>query len=329
MAIDQATERQLLAISPRQIDRRLAPQKQILKKRLYGTTKPGTLLKHMIPIRTDFWNIHVPGFQEIDLVSHSGPCGAGDFLNTLNTVDIFTTWSEQLAVFGKSEEAVVDGLHAIEARLPFPLRGVDSDNGSEFINNHLWNFCRKRPVHRKIQFTRSRPYKKNDNAHIEQKNGPQVRQMVGYDRYDSERAQRAMNDLYADLRILNNLFRPSMKLLKKIRMGSRVIRRYDVPRTAFQRVLECPQADPRKIQALRRIKESTDPFVLAERIDKKLRALFALASKPPSPLKSAPDPDHPWRRFSFSRKLKRRKTIFKKCNTRWLNKITHKGALAR
>ena len=329
LAIDEPTEHQLLAISPRQIDRRLASHKQHLKKRLFGTTKPGTLLKHMIPIRTDFWNVHQPGFEEIDLVSHSGPGAAGDFLNTLNTVDILTTWSEQIAVFGKSEQAIVDGMRTIEGRLPFPLRGVDSDNGSEFINHHLWTFCRRRPVYRKIQFTRSRPYKKNDNAHIEQKNGPQVRQLIGYDRYDTERAQRAMNDLYADLRILNNLFCPSMKLLKKIRKGSRVIRRYDVPRTAFQRVLECAQAIPEKAQELRHIKESTDPFVLAERVDRKLAALFALASKLQPGLKTAPDPDHPWRRFVFSSKLKRRKTIFKKCNARWLDKITQKEDTAR
>ena len=329
LAIDEPTERQLLAISPRQIDRRLAHRKQHLKQRLYGTTKPGTLLKHMIPIRTDFWNVHEPGFLEVDLVSHSGPCAAGDFIQTLNSVDILTTWSEQVAVMGKSEKAVVDGMCAIESRLPFPLRGVDSDNGSEFINDHLWTFCRRRPVYRKVQFTRSRPYRKNDNAHIEQKNGPQVRQMIGYDRYDTPRALRAMNDLYADLRILNNLFRPSMKLLKKVRKGSRVIRRYDVPRTAFQRVLECPQAIPERVQELRRIKESTDPFALAERVDKKLVALFALASKPRPGLKTAPDPDHPWRRFSFSTKLKRRRTIFKKCNPRWLNKIAQKEVVAR
>lgn len=329
LAIDASTERELLAISPRQIDRRLASRKRQLKQRLYGTTTPGTLLKHMIPVRTDFWNIHVPGFQEIDLVSHSGPCAAGDFLHTLNTVDIFTTWSEQVAVLGKSEVAIVDGMRGIEDRLPFPLRGIDSDNGSEFINNLLWNFCRLRPIAHKVQFTRSRPYKKNDNAHIEQKNGPQVRQMIGYARYDTQRAQRAMNALYADLRILNNLFRPSMKLLKKVRKGSRVIRRYDVPRTAFQRVLECPQATPEKVQELHRIKETTDPFALAERVDKKLAALFALAAKPQPFRKTAPDPDHPWRRFSFSTKLKRRRTIFKKCNIRWLNKITQKEVVAR
>ena len=327
--IDDTTERQLLAISPRQIDRRLASRKKQLKQRLYGTTKPGTLLKHMIPVRTDFWNIHAPGFQEIDLVSHSGPCAAGDFLHTLNTVDILTTWSEQVAVLGKSEVAIVDGMHTIESRLPFPLRGIDSDNGSEFINHHLWTFCRRRPVGHKIQFTRSRPYKKNDNAHIEKKNGPQVRQLIGYDRYDTPRAQQAMNDLYADLRILNNLFRPSMKLLKKVRVGSRVIRRYDVPRTAFQRVLECSKVLPERLLALRRNKESTDPFALAERVDKKLAALFALASKSTPGLKSAPDPDHPWRRFDFSTKLKRRRTIFKKCNIRWLNKITQKEVVAR
>lgn len=329
LSIDEPTERMLLAISPRQIDRRLAHHKHRLKRRLYGTTKPGTLLKRMIPVRTEFWNVHAPGFQEIDLVSHSGPNAAGDFLHTLNTVDILTTWSEQVAVMGKSEAAVVDGMRTIESRLPFPLRGVDSDNGSEFINHHLWTFCRRRPIGHKVLFTRSRPYKKDDNAHIEQKNGPQVRQLIGYDRYDTLPARSAMNDLYEDLRILNNLFRPSMKLLKKVRKGSRVIRRYDVPRTAFQRVLECPQALPLKVQDLRRIKDTTDPFALAERVDKKLATLYALASKAPQGLKSAPDPDHPWRRFSFSSKLKRRKTIFKKCNTRWLNKITQKEVLAR
>jgi hypothetical protein len=328
-AISPQTERELLAISPRQIDRRLAPQKNWLKNRLYGTTKPGSLLKSMIPIRTDFWNIHRPGFLEVDLVSHSGPCAAGDFLHTLNAVDIHTTWNEKEAVFGKSEKTIVDGTRAIETRLPFDLKGIDSDNGSEFINNHLWGFCRRRPPRRKVQFTRSRPYKKDDNAHIEQKNGPQVRQIIGYDRYDSQAAQILMNKIYADLRIMNNLFQPSMKLIKKIHKGARLIRRYDKPRTAFQRVLECPQADSVKIQALIQIKKSTDPFVLAETIQRQLAVLFSLASKPKPGLKTAPNPNHPWRTFSFSQKLKRRKTIFKKCNIRWLTKITQKEVLAR
>ena len=326
--IDKRTECEILAISPRQIDRRLAPQRNQLKRRLYGTTKPGSLLKNMIPIRTDFWNVHEPGFMEIDLVSHSGPCAAGDFLHTLNAVDIHTTWNEKEAVFGKSEKTIVDGTHAIEKRLPFALKGVDSDNGSEFINNHLWNFCRIRPPHRKVQFTRSRPYRKNDNAHIEQKNGPQVRQIIGYDRYDSPEAQTRINEIYADLRIMNNIFQPSMKLLKKIHKGSRIIRHYDKPRTAFQRVLECPQADQRKIQVLKQIKESTDPFVLAKSINQKLAALFPLAAKPQPGLKTAPNPDHPWKIFSFSKKLKRRNTIFKKCNTRWLKKISNKEVVA-
>ncbi|MGH3850274.1 MAG: ISNCY family transposase, partial [Pseudonocardiaceae bacterium] len=146
-------------------------------------------------------------------------------------MDILTTWNDKEAVLGKSQKAIVDGMRAIEQRLPFPLKGIDSDNGSEFINDHLWNFCRLRPPHLKVQFTRSRPYRKNDNAHIEQKNGSQVRQIIGYDRYDSPQAQKLMNDVYADLRIMNNLFQPSLKLLKKIHKGSRVIRRYDKPRT--------------------------------------------------------------------------------------------------
>jgi hypothetical protein len=328
-AIDEATERQLLAISPRQIDRRLAPQKHRLKQRLYGTTKPGALLRHMIPVRTDFWDVHRPGFTEVDLVSHSGPCAAGDFINTLNATDIHTLWDEQTAIFGKSEAAVLEGMRDIEARLPFDLKGMDSDNGSEFLNHSLWNFCRRRPPHRKVQFTRSRPYRKNDNAHIEQKNGPRVRQIIGYDRYDTPEALQTMNKLYAKLRLLNNLFLPSVKLLRKIHKGSKVIRRYDKPRTAFQRLLACPQMDRQKVNELQRIKETTDPFALAEEIDRLLAALFELVSKPRPGRSVAPAPDHPWRKFSFSKKLKRRESLFKKCNVRWLNNISKKQELVK
>lgn len=329
LAITPAIERELLAISPRQIDRRLSPQKNQLKRRLYGTTSPGTRIKHLVPIRTDFWKIRRPGFLEIDLVSHSGPHAAGDFIHTLNSVDIHTTWNEKEAILGKSEAATVDGLRKIEHRLPFALQGIDSDSGSEFINHHLWTFCRARPPHRKVYFTRSRPGRKNDNAHIEQKNGSHVRQIIGYDRYDSPKALALMNSLYADLRIQQNIFQASMKLLKKIHKGSRLIRRYDRPRSALQRVIESPQADPSKMQELLRIKANTDPFVLADRINHKLAALFALAAKPTPGQRTAPNPDHPWRTFSFSTKLKRRKSIFKKCNTRWLNKFSKKGGVAR
>jgi hypothetical protein len=318
----------LFSISPSQIDRRLAPYKQRLGKRLYGTTKPGALLKQMIPVRTDFWNVHQPGFQEIDLVSHSGACAQGDFLHTLNTIDIFTTWNEKCAVLGKSEVAVADGLRRLEQNLPFPLRGIDSDNGSEFINDHLWRFCRRRPPYQKIKFTRSRPYKKDDNAHIEQKNWPQVRKRVGYDRYDTEEAKQLLNEIYENLRILDNLFLPSQKLLKKVRQGSRLIRRYDAPRTAFERVRQCPEAIPEKVQVLERLLQSTDPFALAERVEQKLLALQVLASRPQG-FRQILRPSATRKMLLFSHRIKSRKTRFIKDNQRWLSQITQKGALAQ
>lgn len=325
-SIDDGTARQMLDISSRQIDRRLAVQKLSLKKRLYGTTKPGAILKHMIPLRTDFWNVHRPGYTEADLVAHSGPNAAGDFIQTLDVTDILSTWTERQALMGKSEAAVVDGARHIETRLPFPWLGLDCDNGSEFINHHLWAFCRQRPRHHQIQFTRSRPYKKDDNAHIEQKNRTHVRQRIGYDRFDSQKALDLMNDIYDDLRLLDNLFLPSQKLAKKIRKGSRLIRRYDKPRTAFDRVKECPDALPDKIRELDAIRRSTDPFELSERVERKLQKLQTLASrhKAGRHIRSAPRPPRP-----FSRKSKQRDTLMRQCNDRWLSKITRKGALAR
>ena len=188
---------------------------------MYGRTKPGTLLKHHIPVQTERWNTTAPGFTEIDLVSHSGDCAAGEFVHSLNVTDIHTTWVETRAVLGKSQERVRQALEMIRTALPFPLRGIDSDNGSEFINGHLYRYCQAR----QIQFTRGRPYKKDDNAHIEQKNWTHVRKLIGYDRYDSPAALTALNALYGDLRLLQNLWLPSVKLVKKTRVGSRLRRR--------------------------------------------------------------------------------------------------------
>ena len=235
VSLTAEVERQLLAISPRQMDRRLQPHKRTLKRRLYGTTRPGSLLKHQIPIKTDHWDVHQPGYLEIDLVSHSGASASGEFLHTLDSVDIQTCWVERQAVMGKGRHGVVQAMTTIEQQLPFLLRGIDSDNGSEFINEPRWAFC-QRPAEQAIQFTRSRPYKKDDNAHVEQKNWTPVRKLVGWDRDDSAEALQALNALYADLRLFQNLFQPSMKLTAKIRKGSRLIRRYDRPQTPFARV---------------------------------------------------------------------------------------------
>ena len=225
-AVTPAVEAQLRRISARQIDRRLRDRKRRLKRRLYGTTRPGSLLKQQIPIKTEHWDVRTPGYLEIDLVSHAGASAAGEFLHTVDGVDIHTTWVERQAVMGKSRHGVVQAMTTIESQLPFPLRGVDSDNGSEFIHDHLLAWCQQRPVGRQVQFTRSRPYKKDDNAHVEQKNWTHVRKLVGWERYDTEAARTALNALYADLRLFQNLFQPAMKLVRKVRVGSRLIRRY-------------------------------------------------------------------------------------------------------
>jgi len=268
-------ERELLEISARQIDRRLDPYKKQAKRRLYGRTKPGTLLKHQIPIKAERWEVNGPGFGEIDLVSHSGDRAEGEFIHSLTFTDIYSTWTETRAVMGKSQAFVTDALEDIRKKLPFPIRGIDSDNGSEFINHHLLAYCQALD----IKFTRSRPYKKDDNAHVEQKNWTHVRKLLGYLRYDSEKALLAINEVYKeDLRLLHNLFLPSVKLLSKKRVGSRLRRFYDSPKTPLDRLLETKTGIPLKVAALKALRARLDPFVLSERLDRKLRRAHALSN---------------------------------------------------
>ena len=276
MAISAETERQLLVISARQIDRRLKPRKSDLRRRMYGRTKPGTLLKHHIPIKTDHWDVTSPGFTEIDLVSHSGDCAAGEFAHSFNVTDIHTAWTETRAVMGKGQTGIVAALEDMRHSMPFALRGIDSDNGSEFLNAHLVRYCTAHD----IQFTRGRPYKKDDNAHIEQKNWTHVRKLVGWDRYDSTTAVSLLNDLYRhELRLMMNLFQPSVKLMKKVRVGSRLKRIYDVPRTPLERLITHSEANPDKVAALRQLRDSTDPFVLAKTIEDKLTRIYEIANR--------------------------------------------------
>jgi len=273
-------EEQLLQISARQIDRRLRDKKSEHRRRIYGRTKPGLLLKHQIPIKTDNWDVDRPGFMEIDLVSHSGNSADGEFAHTLNVTDIHTTWTESRAVLGKGQSGVKAALDQVESTLPFRLLGLDSDNGSEFINWHLKAWCE----HRQIQMTRGRPYKKDDNAHVEQKNWTHVRKLMGWDRYDSQAAVEAMNDLYRnELRLWMNLFLPSVKLEKKIRVGSKLRRVYGPPQTPFQRVLNCSQADAGRVAELKRLRDSWNPFELARAIDRKLERIQALTNRRLSP----------------------------------------------
>lgn len=262
-------EAQLLRMSSRQMDRRLGEKKLKRKRRIYGRTKPGTLLKHHIPIKTDNWDVHEPGFCEIDLVSHSGPNASGEFIYSLNVTDIHTGWSETRAVMGKGETGVVAALDDVRKSLPFRLKAIDSDNGSEFINYHLYRYCKK---HR-IQFTRGRPYKKDDNAHIEQKNWTHVRRIFGWERYDTPEQLKAMNMLYrGNLRVMMNLYQPCVKLLRKERVGSKLRRYYDTAKTPLDRLVEVGEANP-TITRLLEQRGTTDPFVLSRRIETQLKEL--------------------------------------------------------
>ena len=279
-AMSAKLESQLLKISARQIDRRLREHKKRAGRRLYGRTKPGSLLKHHVPIRTDRWDVERPGYTEIDLVSHSGDCATGEFVHTLNVVDIHTTWTESLAVLGKAQVRVQQGLDVIRRELPFELKGIDSDNGSEFINAHLVKYCKEAD----IQFTRGRPYKKDDNAHVEQKNWTHVRKLMGWVRYDTEAAVTAMNRLYrGDLRLWQNLFLPSVKLIRKERVGSKIRRRYEAAKTPLARVLECKALRPMLAARLTALRDRLDPFALSRSVDAQLERIHALANLRRSP----------------------------------------------
>jgi len=284
-AISSRIEEQLLTISSRQMDRRLKGRKGRIRKGIYGRTKPGTLLKHHIPIKTDNWDVQSPGWTEVDTVSHSGNSGEGIFGYTVNQTDILTTWVESRAVLGKGEKAVVEALNEMAQEFPFVIKGIDSDNGSEFINWHLFRYCESK----KIQPFRGRPYKKDDNAHIEQKNWTHVRKLMGWDRYDTQEAVNAMNDLYRnELSLFMNLFLPSMKLQKKKRIGSKLTRVYDEPKTPLQRVEDSSQGDQKKIETLKKLQECIDPFALAQTIETKLDLIYKLADRRQSPKPAQP-----------------------------------------
>ncbi len=280
-------EEQLTSISSRQIDRRLRAKKLRRKRRIYGRTKPGTLLKHQIAVKTEHWDVKVPGFTEVDLVSHSGNSATGEFAPSLNVTDIHTTWTETRAILERSRAAVLRAFEEIEAALPFRLLGIDSDNGSEFINWHLGAWCAKRD----IQFTRGRPYKKDDNAHVEQKNWTHVRKLLGWDRYDAPEAVEAINDLYGhELRLWLNLYLPSVKLVNKVRVGSKLRRVYDAAQTPFQRVLASYIAYKSKVGPLQALMKTLDPFELARAIGCKLQRIYALTNRRLSPKPEKSDP---------------------------------------
>jgi len=259
---DEVREK-LLSISEATIDRLLAPVRKRYQLRARSGTKPGTLLKHQIPIRTfSEWNEKRPGFVEIDLVGHDGGNSRGDYIQTLDVTDVCTGWTETRAVKNKAQVWVFGGLTAIMGRMPFKVLGIDSDNGREFINDHLVRFCDKK----KITFTRSRPYRKNDNCFVEQKNYSVVRKTVGYARYDTDEELNVLNELYDSLRLYTNFFQPVMKLIKKTRVGSKVRKEYDRARTPFRRVLESPFISEQAKEKLNQEYVTLNPVKLKRKI---------------------------------------------------------------
>jgi len=278
LALSQITKERLLSISPSTIDRVLKPIKIKYRGRGRTTTKPGTLLRNQIPIKTDQWNETHPGFVETDTVAHCGTTTEGMYALSIDLVDIATAWTEQRAVWGKGEIGVLKQLDDIEKSFPVDFLGFDADNGSEFLNHHLYRHFvnRKRP----IQFTRSRAYKKDDNAHIEQKNWTHVRQWLGYTRFDNPEVVPFMNDLYkTEWRLYQNFFLPSVKLIEKKRVASKVIKRYDKPKTPYQRVLESKYVSGPKKDTLKERFKGTNPFKLKRAIIRKIEIIHAVQRK--------------------------------------------------
>ena len=270
--LSQKIIQELHKVSSATIDRILRPIRKIGNKGLC-CTKPGSILKTQIPIKTDNWDVTQPGFMEADTVAHCGNSTQGDFIWSLTMTDIHTGWTENRAVWNKGALGVIEQIKSIEKAIPFDLLGFDCDNGSEFLNHHLLRYFTENGKNTK--FTRSRPYKKNDNAHVEQKNWTQVRHLFGYDRLDIETLIEPMNDLYSnEWSLFNNYFRPSQKLIKKIKINSKYIKKYDIPKTPYMRVIESDYVSDNMKKILKSKFDKLNPFELKIMIENKLKIIF-------------------------------------------------------
>lgn len=275
--LSEHTKELITQISPRTIDRIFAkwfPQR--LKKGLC-TTKPGYLLRKKIPIKTEQWNEKCPGFVEVDTVAHCGGSTLGLYVFSLNFVDIATSWMISRAVWGKGQTGILNAIKDIEQTLPFPIRGFDSDNGTEFINDILIRYLkiRKNPVYQ----TRSREYRKNDNAHIESKNWSVTRQYFGYERFDKIEIVDLLNSIYTnEFYFFINFFIPSTKLISKTRVGSKIIKKHDGNKTPFQRVIESDHVSQKTKNILKAIYKNLNPFALQEVIQQQIKLINKLAT---------------------------------------------------
>jgi hypothetical protein len=263
----------LLSMSPATIDRLLKNEKHSGQLRGLSGTRPDYLLKTQIPIKTDNWDVTQPGFVEADTVAHCGTSLSGNFVWSITLVDIHTGWTEIRATWNKGAEGVVRQIKDIESVLPFILKGFDCDNGAEFLNYHLLRYFQERK--QSVDFTRSRPYKKNDNAHVEQKNWTSVRHIFGYYRIDQSQLVDQMNDVYRnEWSDLLNYYYPSMKLTEKTKINSKYKRKHDKPLTPFQRLINSEQLDSNTIAKLEQKFKSMNPFQLKKQMDGKLKKIF-------------------------------------------------------
>jgi hypothetical protein len=274
LALGADTRALLLTLSPATADRLLAPARRAALPRGRTTTKPGSLLKRQVPIRTFAdWDDARPGFLEIDLVGHGGEGTSGEYLHSLVLTDIATQWTECVALPNRGEAAVCAAIAAVRTLLPVPILGLDSDNGGEFINHLLVRYCGRE----EITFTRCRPYKKNDQCHVEQKNYSIVRRIVGYDRYEGGAAYAALQRLYVPVRLYTNYFQPSVRLTTKVRDGAVVRKRYDDAQTPYQRLLGAPAAGEAVKERLLATYVTLNPAALRREIEAAQEALWRLA----------------------------------------------------
>lgn len=279
LRVKVAVRQKLLQVSAATVDRLLRPERKRYELKSRARTKPGTLLKHQVPIRTfSEWDEGKPGFLEIDLVGHDGGNVQGEFLYSLKATDVASGWIETEAVRNRAQVWTFQALERIRQRLPFPLLGIDSDNDGAFINDHLLRYCKEN----RLTFTRSRPYRKNDNCYVEQKNYSVVRRLVGYLRYETEGEQKILEQLYRCSRLYYNFFQPNLKLLSKERIGSRVVKRYDRPRTPYQRLLESPEITPEQKNRLRRTYNLVKLKAEIDRLKDKLWRLQKVKKKCPN-----------------------------------------------
>lgn len=278
LCLSPTVDKLVRQVSRPTLARLLGPARARYPLRGATTTRPSTGLKQQIPIRTfTEWEDAVPGYCEVDLVAHCGSSTLGFFLFTLCAVDIATSWVELQPVWGKGQHRVTAAVHAVRARWPVPLRGLDSDNGSEFINQTLYGYCTREG----ITFTRSRAGKKNDGAHVEQKNGAVVRHLVGYDRLATRHAYAQLARVYALARLHVNFFQPVEKLVTKHRSGARVHRVFDRAQTPYQRLCAAGVLAPAQREELEALYQRLNPLRLRRDLETALDHLWALAAPDP------------------------------------------------